>query len=47
MYKDLRERNLPGPREPGGAYLPKEHVITIAFVIDVASGIKRTTAVYM
>ena len=27
LYKDLRERNLPGPREPGGAYLPKEHVI--------------------
>ena len=23
LYKNLKELNLPGPREPGGAYLPK------------------------
>ena len=44
LYNDLRERNLPGPREPGGTYLPKEHVIAIASVTDVVSGIKRATA---
>ena len=27
LYKDLRERKPAGPREPEGAYLPKEHVI--------------------
>ena len=47
LYKDLRERNLPGPREPGGAYLPKEYVIGNNFCYRCGFWYKKNHNLYM